>query len=76
MGFRCFWGVGFGWFWGACSWVLKQDLQDFEDYCMGEWHSPSHDTGTFPYFRNNFTSLSGHPTPLGFNVNSPAVTLP
>ena len=44
-------------------------------YRRGEWHSPSHDTGTFPYFRNNFTSLSGHPTPLGFNVNSPAVTL-
>jgi hypothetical protein len=19
MGFHCFWGVGFGWFWGACS---------------------------------------------------------
>jgi len=22
-------------------------------YRRGEWHSPSHDTGEFPYFRNN-----------------------
>jgi hypothetical protein len=36
--------------------VLNQDLQDFEDYCRGEWHSPSHDTEAFPYCLNNFTS--------------------
>jgi hypothetical protein len=43
--------------------ILNQDLQDFEDYsgvstsqyhvCRGELHSPSHDTGSFPYLRNN-----------------------
>jgi hypothetical protein len=57
MGLHCFWGVGFGWFWGACSHVLNQDLQDFEDYCRGELNSPSHDTGAFPYFGFNIVSL-------------------
>ena len=33
--------IVFSGLWGACSWFLNQDLQDFEDYCRGELHSPS-----------------------------------
>ena len=47
--------IVFSGLWGACSWFLNQDLQDFEDYCRGELHSPFQDTDTFPYCRNNFT---------------------
>ena len=36
---------------------LNQDLQDFEDYCRGELHSPSHDTGAFSNFGINVVSL-------------------
>ena len=64
-------------FWVACSWVLNQDLQDFEDYCRGELNSPSHDTDTFPYCRNNFTRRDAMLrvfSRTGFNVNSPAVS--
>ena len=33
-------------------WIIDfRDLQDFQDYCRGELHSPSHDTGAFPYLR-------------------------
>jgi hypothetical protein len=38
-------------------------------------HSPSHDTGTFPYLWKQWHSLPlGHPTPSGFNVKLPAFT--
>jgi len=41
-------------------------------FCRGELHSPSHDTGVFPYIWKQWHSLLlGHPTPSGFNVNSP-----
>ena len=42
------------------------------NFCRGELHSPSHDTGVFPYLWKQWHSLPlGHPTPSGFNVNSP-----
>jgi hypothetical protein len=78
MGLHCFWGVGFGWFWGACSLVLNQDLQDFEDYCRGELHSPSHDTDTFPYCLNNFTSRDAMLrvfSPTGSNLIFPSIKI-
>ena len=38
--------------WRAAASRLNQDLQDYH-FRRGELHSPSHDTGTFPYLRNN-----------------------
>ncbi len=54
---------------------MNQDLKDFEDYCRGELHSPSHDTDAFPYYRINFTRRDAMLrvfSPTGFNVIFPA----
>ena len=56
--------------------ILYQDLEDFTDYCRGELNSPSHDTDTFPYCRNNFTRRDDARiifSPTGFNVIFPAI---